>query len=400
MKTSRVDPRDVEELDDDAQHKSWDQHKRRKFLYDYLTDLTEEWSPSEHWIVDGIDITKMLKKFRKRTIYLAQQENIRDIRVLSLSHIFFMSPNQAESCLHRFNKQYHRAISKTMNCKEGWRSLPMQVRHWCASMDEMIASSSTLPTKKLREMTRQFGDEAGDNDDTDDEEENQDTSKGDLSSMALLLAGMVETFDTWSDDWLLESTFIHQHLSPFMKHVFKQTHLMNTRHGEAHVNNKPDSLLADYFVYHKASTGDIFDIITVEVKAPTRSSEAQLESDFVKLGKEMKDMVDALLDYGVQDPLVGGILVKGYSVTTYTLRLVSDGVYWMVLRGSFELLRSPGDIPNIPKIVEHFIQLRTLVYPTVFAIDNRCDLENGSSSVTNPWKRRSASTPVRTQNRR
>lgn len=38
-------------------------------------------------------------------------------------------------------------------------------------------------------MTRQFGDEADDNDDADVDQEKQDNSTGDLSSMALLLAG-------------------------------------------------------------------------------------------------------------------------------------------------------------------------------------------------------------------
>lgn len=48
----------------------------------------------------------------------------------------------------------------------------------------------------------------------------------------------------------------------------------------------------------------------------SKSSSSQLESDFVKVGKEMKEMLDVLLDIGVQSPTVAGILVEGYTIAT------------------------------------------------------------------------------------
>ncbi|KAI9265240.1 hypothetical protein BDA99DRAFT_426793, partial [Phascolomyces articulosus] len=116
-----------------------------------------------------------------------------------------------------------------------------------------------------------------------------------------------------------------------------------------------------------------FDIIAVEVKPPNKSLDGQLQSDFVKLEKEMKDIVGLLVDHRAQNPVAGGILVKGYSASTYTLELVSDGVYWMSLLGTFDLLRFPADVSSIPKIIEHFVQLRIFMYSTILAIGEAND---------------------------
>ncbi|KAG2220326.1 hypothetical protein INT45_004011 [Circinella minor] len=64
-----------------------------------------------------------------------------------------------------------------------------------------------------------------------------------------------------------------------------------------------------------------------------KTSISQVQSDFVKLGKEMKEMLDALLDYGVKSPLVTGILIKGKNMTTYTMRLTEQGCYILYEHG-------------------------------------------------------------------
>lgn len=67
--------------------------------------------------------------------------------VVSQPYLLYVTQPSWIVCLHRFNKQYHQAITKTLNCKEGWRPLPMRVRHWCASMN-MICSFKFNPTNE------------------------------------------------------------------------------------------------------------------------------------------------------------------------------------------------------------------------------------------------------------
>ncbi|KAI8393984.1 uncharacterized protein BYT42DRAFT_552950 [Radiomyces spectabilis] len=78
---------------------------------------------------------------------------------------------------------------------------------------------------------------------------------------------------------------------------------------------------------------------------------------FVKGGKELKGMVDCLVNANVKDPVVCGILVQGFNCATYWLELKSDGVYVLTCLGKSALLRSPMDLPLVPSIVEHWIQL-------------------------------------------
>lgn len=76
----------------------------------------------------------------------------------------------------------------------------------------------------------------------------------------------------------------------------------------------------------------------------------------MKLGKKM--MIDRLLKHNIQDVLVCGILIDGYEVSTYSMRLVSDGVHLMSLHGTFHLLRSLQEISSVPRIREYFHQVK------------------------------------------
>lgn len=133
-------------------------------------------------------------------------------------------------------------------------------------------------------------------------------------------------FQNWIDDCVFETTFVEQHLSPFMNVVFRRLSV-KLRLGETNINNDPNSLLADYVGSYQATSGDKFDVLTCEVNPFNKASSSQAQSDFVKLGKEMKQMVDKLVDNGVESPVVVGVLVESYFVKTYSMRLVERGSY-------------------------------------------------------------------------
>ncbi|KAG2226918.1 hypothetical protein INT45_010197 [Circinella minor] len=63
------------------------------------------------------------------------------------------------------------------------------------------------------------------------------------------------------------------------------------------------------------------------------------ESDLVKLGKEMKIGVEKLVNEGVEEPEVVGIVVEGVEMTTYKLDLKYDGQYRMYVLNSCYLSR-------------------------------------------------------------
>ncbi|KAI9243361.1 hypothetical protein BDA99DRAFT_449175 [Phascolomyces articulosus] len=206
---------------------------------------------------------------------------------------------------------------------------------------------------------------------------------------------MVPIFESWSDNWVLENTFKQQHIAPFLLNIFPPR--INIRDGESHIVDDPQSLLADYVGSYSSLAGKVFDILAVEVKPPKKVSSGQLQSDFVKTGKEMKDMLDTLVDNGIHDAIVAGFVIEGYKSRSYTMELVGEGVYLIVQRGKCELLRSPNDASRIPQLYEHFLQIRNLVLSTIHKIDNTPTITH---AIHQAWKCPSAPTPQRTNKKR
>lgn len=389
-KRHRETETETEEETDEVQStwNSFDSHKRRKYKYNYLTDdMDLSCEVRDPWIIDGLDITNLLMKYRQISIAGAKAgKNISDNRVLSLSYIFFVSRDQHRSCTHRFLRAEHKAIADMMNFKQHWMSLPFETRLWCAKLDQQIlACPSTVPTKALRRTVREFAEEA------DNQADEEFSGTDHLSMMASLLTELVDKFVSWMADCCLESTFINQHMMPFLQQVFNKDEQLCGRLGESHLGDNRE-LMADYTVSHQAPDGRCFDLLAVEIKPPGKSSNCQVQSDFIKMGKEMKCMLDCLINAGVDAPVTCGLLVEGFKCTTYSMQLKADGVYLMVEHGQSHLLQTPLCIPNVPGIVEHLLQLKSLLSSTLDAIDT---LHTHTARPILSWKRRSSGTPVK-----
>jgi hypothetical protein len=69
-------------------------------------------------------------------------------------------------------------------------------------------------------------------------------------------------------------------------------------------------------------------VVVGEFKKPGFS--AGFESDLVKIGKEMRLMLNVLVCLGVPNPSVGGILVQGRQISTFKFDVVAPKLYRMV----------------------------------------------------------------------
>ena len=206
---------------------------------------------------------------------------------------------------------------------------------------------------------------------------------------------MILIFGLWSDNWVLENTFNQQHISPFVRHIFPPN--ICIRDAESHLTAESQCLLSDCVGSYATPGGKTFDILSIKVKPPKKSSNRQTQSDFVKVGKELKDMIDDLVDNGICNGVVGGFVTQGYTSRSYTMELVAEGVYLMVNRGECDLLRSPKDAIRIPQLYEHFLQTRNLLLSTIEKIDNILTITHATRQS---WKRPSASIPCRTTKKR
>ncbi|CAO3699003.1 unnamed protein product [Rhizopus stolonifer] len=84
----------------------------------------------------------------------------------------------------------------------------------------------------------------------------------------------------------------------------------------------------DYIAYAKTRSTR-HDITIAEVK-PTHSRSGKPPSDLVKLGQQMKVMLNNLISHKVTDPIVCDILVKGKTCSLYKMDIIAPHFYRMM----------------------------------------------------------------------
>lgn len=136
-----------------------------------------------------------------------------------------------------------------------------------------------------------------------------------------------------------------------------------------HVTYKPDYMV--YFRYTKGKKN----LFTAEVKPIARQADAV--NDTVKLGYELKLMMDRLLAARVPSAVVCGLVVKGNCLSRESIIMLKDSmlskgsvcavyamdfkyeaIYRMTKCCEFELPYSLKTIPLLPQAVEGMLQLR------------------------------------------
>ncbi|KAL1932441.1 hypothetical protein VTP01DRAFT_8119 [Rhizomucor pusillus] len=74
----------------------------------------------------------------------------------------------------------------------------------------------------------------------------------------------------------------------------------------------------------------------------------------------MKLMIGKLLEAGVRDPIVCGILIEGFACSTYIMDLRYEAIYRMIRLATFKLIGSGLNLMPLPSMVRRLVQLRPL----------------------------------------
>lgn len=95
----------------------------------------------------------------------------------------------------------------------------------------------------------------------------------------------------------------------FTKIINFFSHFINNRANIILINTNDSQYKPDWFAYVKPWIKK-FKLATCEIKPPSKVGRGDI-SDFVKLGIEIRDMLDEILNIGVDDASVVGILIEG-----------------------------------------------------------------------------------------
>lgn len=134
---------------------------------------------------------------------------------------------------------------------------------------------------------------------------------------------------------------------------------INIKHFWANVSLTPmhKHIKLDFGIYANGLS-QRFVVLVAEVK-PIESRQ-KLENDKVKLGKEMKIMINELFDVGIQDPVVSGILVMDDHLYFYTMHLGGPKTYILTELLSTPVTKSADNLVLIPSIVSKLVQLEVI----------------------------------------
>ena len=117
---------------------------------------------------------------------------------------------------------------------------------------------------------------------------------------------------------------------------------------------------------------DRYDIAVSEVKPRSNANTNNVvESDLVKIGKEMKWMINNLIKRGTENPVVCGILLQGFVLTTYKMNLLYPKIYHMIGVKSVTLPKSLHEVTSLPPALKAMLQIKVSESPSdsIFNID-------------------------------
>ncbi|ORE21944.1 hypothetical protein BCV71DRAFT_241350 [Rhizopus microsporus] len=292
--------------------------KRARKL-DYLTgNGQKKWEPKDKLVLNGVDITSALVKFRNSSIKAAEDINgLNPLRVLSLSHVFLVNKLDPKNCISSYLEEKE---SKALS-------------DWSHSLCYNIPRASNDAVLYCKSIAD--GDEAKDFKIEDDSV---------LSAMIKDLADQLIN-NKVKVNQSSEMSFMDKYLIPAIRRV-----LLNNAAEEVDGANsngkKPDFMLG-----FSKKRQDVY-CFFVEVKRPNMKSNYQEEGDMTKLLKQLKASIDKQLLLGLRDPTSLGLLMEGFKCSLFKMTLVADGVYLPLLIKLFSLVEEVHEMALLPLIVE------------------------------------------------
>ncbi|CAG8731878.1 861_t:CDS:2, partial [Acaulospora morrowiae] len=176
---------------------------------------------------------------------------------------------------------------------------------------------------------------------------------------------ILETFESMQG--LKEDSFVHEVfepvIRPFIRNInFKCEWSTDVLEASVHRKRKFDPILqgrkADFSVYLPIR-GNKFYLLASEIKSAdfilSNGNKIALEDwDIVKLGNEMKDIIDKCIYDGIKsnDLIICGLLVEGFQCRLFVMDLKYEAIYRMILLGKFYLPRDSSDFGVLPTSIE------------------------------------------------
>ncbi|CAO3614805.1 unnamed protein product [Cunninghamella echinulata] len=180
------------------------------------------------------------------------------------------------------------------------------------------------------------------------------------------------------NNFTIEDTFEHDAHDSVFHSVFASNLVFGTewvnnvlsscRKRKLDNNNNNKSMYKPDWALYIRPWNERFDLAICELKTVNNMNRGII-SDFVKLGRQIKMMMDDLILASV-DGVVTGILVNGNMMYTYVMDPQYDGIYRMIEIGSCSLVTSLVNFGNLPTMIFHLLMIKSFAENAADKLEN------------------------------
>ncbi|CAG8592853.1 4605_t:CDS:10 [Paraglomus occultum] len=355
-----------EESNDDSE---LEQKEKIKFQYEWLSGPGIKESTliecAIKWTVGTIDVSNILLEYRNLSIKKASERKIENaVEMLSLNYIFLLDENLSTGISEMIGTAALRAIFE--NIRSEYTNTP------CHLSDKDIAKNNFQGRKSL---LRKWQKEVKDNDND-------------------LVLEVFESINTNRAD-AREDSFVHEVFAPIILPFFVNDDLIcewssDVLNPSTHRKRKFDPILqgrkADFSAYTQIK-GNRYYLLVSEIKSARYISSKKVnfvDCDLVKIGNEMKDMLDKCIEDGAKtrDLTICSMLVEGFQCSVFVMDLKFDAIYRMILLGKFFLPQNIHNLSVLPTAIEELMQIKDIVSRSAELCVQSLSRCNKDSSIT------------------
>ncbi|KAG2203499.1 hypothetical protein INT47_008226 [Mucor saturninus] len=305
---------------------------------------SEEWSSGKNF-----------KQLRKESFSAALNlERISSVRILTLSHIFVISPTTEQSITSLTPIIHEDLLAQTDVFRR--MEIPIEVVQWAYKLHETQTSGYKQKLLEMNEYALKS---------------NHQIVNRHLEFLEDIMKYYRAPHKNDTEDNALDR------LKMIFKHVFySQKYVVNsnTKHLETSKHYIPD-----YKLSYPARSTKLVDLFIVEAKLNSKSYFPH-QDDFIKLRLEMQKMINELIYINLSEPMVFGLLLTGLDCQLYAMYLKYDGIYVCREVQTFSLPRSSYEIMLCPSIFSTMLALQDKIDMIIQKIQTR---KKGKSSLLN-----------------
>ncbi|KAG1411751.1 hypothetical protein G6F58_008395 [Rhizopus delemar] len=310
---------------------------------------TEAAADGSKWILNDTCISDLCFNLKNITVQLVKHVNtaqLSDIRLLALNDVYTFDRNFASSVSKYFSTKIHTTLKPTLSFDAYLPKRGLSCYDSCMSIEVSPpvdwVFSLTLCAELLTKACK---------------------SKNHLDiHTAQVLTQVLPVLINGPPNDSNEDSYVHYYLSPLLSSVFASDPLLKMKWANGQVNNNDNnSFKPDFLVYNLSESVKCV-VLIVEFKLTEQNS--YVESDLVKLAKQMKATLNKLITSGVTMSKVCGIHCEGENVHTYVIALPCSKLYRMTNASKVKLFKDLNQISLLPNIITHMLCLKGVASET------------------------------------